>query len=101
MQIKMHIISRKLLKEFWQENKDAEIPLDNWFKIAQKATWQNLVEIREDFPHADLVGHCTVFNIGGNKYRLIVKIEFLKQKIYTKFVLTHKEYNKDKWKAEC
>lgn len=97
----MRIISRKLLREFWQANKDAEIPLKNWYKTAQQATWQNLAEIREDCPSADLVGRCTVFNIGGNKFRLIVKIEFLKQKIYTKFVLTHKEYDKDKWKAEC
>ncbi len=97
----MHIISKRILRDFWQDNKDAETSLLNWFNVAQKSNWQNLAEIREDFPHADLVGRCTVFNIGGNKYRLIVKIEFLKQKIYTKFVLTHKEYDKDKWKAEC
>ncbi len=90
-----------MLREFWQENSDAETPLNNWFKLANKATWQNLAEVREDFPHSDLVGCCIVFNIGGSKYRLIVKIEFLKQKIYTKVVLTHKEYDKDKWKAEC
>lgn len=97
----MHIISRKLLREFWQENKDAEVTLTSWFRLANKATWQNLTEVKESFPHADLVGRCTVFNIGGNKYRLVVKIEFLKQKIFTKFVLTHKEYDKGKWKAEC
>lgn len=97
----MHIISRKMLREFWQENPDAETPLLNWFRIASKATWQNFADVREDFSHADLVGRCTVFNIGGNKFRLIVKIEYMKQKIFTKFVLTHKEYDKDKWKTEC
>lgn len=90
-----------MLREFWEENKEAESPLKSWFKTAQKASWQNLADVRGDFPHADLVGRCKIFNIGGNKYRIIVKIEFLKQKIYTKFVLTHKEYDKDKWKAGC
>lgn len=90
-----------MLREFWQENPDAETPLLNWFRIASKATWQNFADVREDFSHADLVGRCTVFNIGGNKFRLIVKIEYMKQKIFTKFVLTHKEYDKDKWKTEC
>jgi K+-sensing histidine kinase KdpD len=54
-----------------------------------------------EFPQADLVGKCVVFNIGGNKYRLITKIEFLKQQIYVKFILTHKEYDKNTWKELC
>ncbi len=97
----MHIISKKLLREFWQENSDAENSLNNWFKLADKANWYNLAEVREDFPHADLVGNCTVFNFGGNKYRLITYINYRIQRIYTLHVLTHKEYDKDKWKAVC
>jgi mRNA interferase HigB len=97
----MHIISKKLLREFWQENPDSEIPLSNWYKLVQKSNWQNPAQLRKDFPQADLVGRCTIFNVGGNKYRLIVKIEYLKQKVFTKFVLTHREYDKNKWKAEC
>lgn len=90
-----------MLREFWQENKDAELPLTSWFRIANRATWQNLAEVKESFPHADLVGSCTVFNIGGNKYRLITYINYRMQKVFTLHSLTHKEYNKDKWKADC
>ncbi len=97
----MHIVSKKMLREFWQENKDAEMPLDIWFKTAQKASWQSLAEVREDFPHADSVETCTVFNIGGNKYRLITYINYRIQKVYTLHVLTHKEYDRDNWKADC
>ncbi len=97
----MHIISRKRLREFWEKHSDSETPLDNWYRIAKSATWQNFAELQETLPSADLVGKCIVFNIGGNKYRLIVKIEFRKQQIYIKFVLTHKEYDKNIWKRDC
>jgi len=59
------------------------------------------VETRLDFPHADPVGECTVFNIGGNKYRLITKIRYNKQRVYIIHVLTHKEYDREKWKDDC
>ena len=90
-----------MLREFWEENKDAEAPLKSWFKTTDKANWQNLAETRESFPHADSVGTCTVFNIGGNKYRLITYINYRFQKVYTLHVLTHKEYDKDNWKVDC
>ena len=90
----MHIISRKALREFWLREKEAETPLDNWFRIANKATWRNLAEIKTDYHHADLVGNLVIFNIGGNKFRLAVKIEFEKQLIFIKYVMTHKEYDK-------
>lgn len=85
----MHMVSKRLLREFWQESKDAEIPLINWFRLANKAVWQSLAEVRESFPHPDLVGTCTVFNIGGNKYRLITYINYRIQKVYALHVLTH------------
>ena len=97
----MRIISRRALREFWQVEKAAEQPLDDWYRLVKKAEWQNLTQVRTIFPHADLVGKCIVFNIGGNKYRLITKINFEKQIIYIRFVLTHKEYDKDYWKTDC
>ncbi len=89
----MRIISRRTLREFWEKEKQAEIPLDTWYRTVLKKTWQNLVELQADYPSADLVGKYIVFDIGGNKYRLVVKIEFLKQTIYIKHVLTHKQYD--------
>ena len=97
----MHIISRKKLREFWEIEKQAETPLDNWYRTAKNANWQNIVEVRQAFPHADLVGSCVIFNIGGNKYRLITYINFRVQKIYTLHVLTHRDYDKNEWKEDC
>ena len=67
----------------------------------RKARWRNLDEVQEIYPHADPVGDCTVFNIGGNKYRLVSKIRYQYQRIYVIHVLTHKDYDKGKWKYDC
>jgi len=97
----MHIVSRRRLREFWEKEKEAEMPLDAWYRTAKKADWKTIADVREVYPHADLVGACVIFNIGGNKYRLITKFEFLKKTVYIKFVLTHKEYDKAAWKKQC
>lgn len=97
----MRIISKPILQKFWLQNQSANVPLLDWYKQSKKAEWKNLAEIKEIFPHADLVGECVVFNIGGNKYRLITKINYRTKIIYIRFVLTHKEYDKDKWKEDC
>lgn len=69
-----------------------------WYRIANRATWHNLSEVRQIFPHADNVGDKTVFNIKGNEYRLIVQIVYTTQTIYIRDLLTHKEYDKGNWK---
>lgn len=97
----MHIISKRKLKEFWEDYPLAERSLFNWFKIAKKADWKNLVDVRKDFPHADLVGVCTIFNIGGNNFRLITKIYYPNKKVLIRFVLTHAEYDKKTYKNDC
>ncbi len=96
----MHIISRKKLLQFCQEHADAFTPLDNWFRVAKRAEWRNLDEIRAVYPSADAVGNFTVFNIKGNDYRLIVSIDYESQVIFIKYVLTHSEYDKEKWKND-
>lgn len=97
----MHIISRKRLREFWELNSSALLPLDEWYKRLKKINPTNLAELRKIFPTADLLGKCTVFNVGGNKYRVITKIDFRRQTVYVRFVLTHSEYDKNKWKTDC
>lgn len=97
----MHVISFKRLREFWQQHPDAEEPLRRWYKIIVKAQWQNLAETRSDFPHADLAGVCTIFNIKGNDYRLISKIYYPSQTALVRFVLTHADYDKEGWKNDC
>ena len=97
----MRIISKRKLREFWEEYPDAQDSLLDWYNITRQTSWQNLAETREVFPHADPVGDCTVFNIKGNHFRLIVKVRYRVQRLYVLHVLTHKEYDKEKWKDDC
>ena len=73
----------------------------NWFKVTKKAQWDNLVDAKKDFPDAELVGKWVVFNVGGNNYRLIVKIKFRSKTIFLRFVLSHADYSKNIWKRDC
>jgi mRNA interferase HigB len=73
-------------------------PLLHWYQPAKRAAWRNLVDVRRDFPQADAVGIATLFNIAGDKYRLIAVIKYRWQVIYLRHILTHAEYNKGKWK---
>jgi len=84
--------------EVWEKYPDSKIPLIRWFKIMDKQDFGNFVELRVTFPSADQVGDLTVFNIGGNKYRLIVAIHFNRGKVYIRHVLTHAGYDKGGWK---
>jgi len=94
----MHIISKKILRQFWEKHPDSEIPLTRWFKILDRQSFSNFASLRSVFPSADQVGDLTVFNIGGNKYRLIASVHFNRDKIYIRHVLTHLEYDKGGWK---
>ena len=94
----MRIVSRRRLREFWVAHADAEDALKTWFATARRARWQNLIEVRRTYSTAEAVGRYTVFNVKGNTYRLIAKIEYRLQIIYVKLVLTHAEYDKDAWK---
>ena len=96
----MHIITRKVLNEFAQKFQEAKEPLDAWYKIMSKSAFQNLMEIRSVFPTADDVQGLCVFNIGGNKFRLIAKIEYRWQKVFIKNVMTHEEYDRNAWKPK-
>jgi len=96
----MHVISRKALRLFWEEHPDAETALQAWHKAADKADWQSFADVRALFPHADQVDKFTVFNIGGNKYRLITVIHYNRGKVYVRHLLTHKEYDRGNWKDD-
>jgi mRNA interferase HigB len=96
----MHVISEKMLREFWHLHPDAETPLRAWRHVAEHAEWGKFADVREVYASADQVGKYTVFNIGGNKYRLIVHIHFNRGKIYIRDVLTHEEYDEQSWKKE-
>jgi mRNA interferase HigB len=91
----MHVIARPKLIEFWKKHPDTEIPLQLWFKKVKEANWKNINELKKEFPRADYVGNDRiVFNIKGNKYRIVVLIFFSGQKMFIRFVGTHAEYDK-------
>ncbi len=94
----MHIISKKALREFWERHPDSETPLRRWFRIMNKNEFRNFAELRATFGSADRVDDLIAFNVGGNKYRLIVVIHFNRGKIFVRQVLTHAEYDKGEWK---
>ncbi|MEM9117438.1 MAG: type II toxin-antitoxin system HigB family toxin [Cyanobacteria bacterium P01_F01_bin.56] len=94
----MHIISRKSIRDFWDRYPDSQAPLTRWFKIVHKSEFKNFAQLRCAFPSADKVGDLVVFNVGGNKYRLIASIHFNRQKLYVRYVLTHTDYDKGDWK---
>ncbi|MDJ0716693.1 MAG: type II toxin-antitoxin system HigB family toxin [Prochloraceae cyanobacterium] len=96
----MHVITRKRLKDFWEKHSLAQPSLQLWYKITSKANWQSFPQLRQVFPSADLVGNSTVFNVGGNKYRLITLVDYKYQKVYIRYVLTHAEYDKEDWKQD-
>jgi mRNA interferase HigB len=72
--------------------------LDNWYKVASKVKWSNLTEVQSFYSTGEAVNNFTIFNIKGNKYRLIVDILYIEATIFIKYILTHAEYDKDKWK---
>ena len=96
----MHIISKKMLREFWAEHPRAKSPLDAWYQVTKHAEWESFPDVRATFNTADAVGRFVVFDIGGNKYRLITVIHYDRGKVYIRHVLTHAEYDEGKWKDE-
>jgi mRNA interferase HigB len=89
----MHVISRKMLVTFGADHSDAVEPLDRWYRVAKKATWANFAEVRADFASADQVKSLTIFNIAGNKYRLVAEIFYNHQVLLVRGIYTHKDYD--------
>jgi mRNA interferase HigB len=96
----MNVISFKRIREFTLAHRDAANSLKAWFTIVKKSRWHSLTELKQVYPSADLVGHYTVFNIKGNKYRLISRIVYRSQTVFIVAILTHQEYDLEKWKNE-
>lgn len=85
----MHIITRKRLLEFGKRHRDSEEPLDRWYRIVKQNNYNSFAELRKTFPKADRVGKFTVFDIGGNKCRLIAYLVYPAKRVYIRHILTH------------
>jgi len=94
----VHVITRKRLRDFAVRHRDAAEPLAVWYALMSKAEFGSFAELRRVFGSVDKVGRFTVFDIGGNKYRLIAAIHYNRRKVYIRHVLTHAEYDRNKWK---
>jgi mRNA interferase HigB len=96
----MHVISYRKLREYGEKHANCRNALDSWYKVVSKVDWENLIDVQATFPKAEAVSNFTVFNIKGNNYRLIVSINYERQIIYIKYILTHSEYDKEQWKND-
>jgi mRNA interferase HigB len=94
----MRIIKRAALVRFWERHSKAKASLEAWYAVVHKAKWTNPMEMKQVYGNADLVGRRTVFNIAGNKYRLIARVNYVSQTVFVLHVLTHSEYDKGAWK---
>jgi len=91
----LRVIAKKTLRDFWEKHADCEQQLKAWYQEAENAAWQTPNELKKEYPSASiLMDNRVVFNIKGNSYRLIVKINFDYQMIWIRFIGTHAEYDK-------
>jgi mRNA interferase HigB len=96
----MRIISDSRLREAASKYPNSQPSVSAWIKVTKTANWQSLQDTRKTFPSADLVGKLTVFNLAGNNYRLITRIDYQKHRVYIRYFLTHAEYDKGRWKHD-
>ncbi len=92
----MRVIAKRTLREFWvskPEYRDAEDALSAWYSISKRAQWQSPSDVKAEIRSASFVKNNVVFNIAGNKYRIVVRISYERQVMFVKFVGTHKQYD--------
>ena len=94
----MNVVSHKAIRTFCGKNRDAEGPLDHWCRVAKRTTWVSFEEVKQTFNTAGFVVPYIVFDIGGNKYRLIAEIKFNSRLLFIRAIMTRKEYMKGAWK---
>lgn len=94
----MHVITKPALVEFWAIHPDAESPLQAWCRTMESGVFVDFNDLKATFASAEYVDGLTVFNVGGNKYRLIAAIHYNRHKVFIRAVLTHAEYDRGNWK---
>ena len=96
----MHLISARRVKEAAARYPDVDRVIKDFCKKVEQAEWENLIDVQQDYQNAESVGNFTVINIKGNKYRMILSIEYQEQIAYFKYFLSHADYDKDDWKND-
>ncbi len=91
----MRVIAKKILREFWKKHTDSEEQLKTWYKEASRAKWSDPTDIKKEYIKASILkGSRVIFNIYGNKYRLVVEINYKRQWVFIRFIGTHKDYDR-------
>jgi mRNA interferase HigB len=94
----LNVISFRRIRAFTSTHPEARLSLKAWFTTVKKSRWHNLAEVKQVYPTADLVARYTVFNVKGNKYRLVTRIVYRTQTVFIVAIMTHAEYDLGKWK---
>ena len=102
----MRIISERQLRDFWELADGAEKirrrkVLSEWITVVRRADWSSFSDVRRTFNHSDIFGNCIIFDVGGNKYRIIAKGDFGIKAVFIRAVLTHAEYDRNDWRPDC
>ena len=95
----MRIIKRGALVQFWERHPDSRTSLESWYAVMRQAAWKTPAEMKRIYASADFVGRRTVFNIAGNKYRLIARVNYRTARVFVLYILTHAEYDRGRWRA--
>ncbi len=96
----MRVITRKRLDDFKKTHPDSQSAIDAWYHIMDKTDFASFNDLRNTFPSADKVHNLTVFNMGGNRVRLVAAIHYNTKCVYIRHVMTHAEYDKEIWKKD-
>lgn len=102
----MRIITERKLRDFWRgtdgaDSSTREKAMREWISIVRTAEWNSFADLRKTFNHADIYCNCTIFDVGGNKYRVVAKVAYGIKVVFIRFVLTHSEYDKKRWQVDC
>jgi mRNA interferase HigB len=102
----MRIISDKQLREFWlaakgDERTARQKTMKEWRKVVRRADWNTFIDVRKTFNHADVYKNCVIFDVGGNKYRIVAKVAYRVKIVFIRSVLTHEEYDNNQWCDDC
>ena len=96
----MRVIAKRPLVQFWTKHPEAERPFRSWLTLCRSKNFENFAQLKQTFRTVDKVGRFVVFDIGGNKFRLIVVVHVNRKRIYVRAVLTHEDYDHDQWSNE-
>ena len=90
----MRVLAKRILREFWEIHPDTEEQLKSWYQETTKGKWPNPNYVKNEFPNSKLIpNNRVIFNIKGNQYRLVVRVNYKYQMVYVRFIGTHAEYD--------